>query len=329
MSEDLYLVTGASGFVGSHVVQHLVEKRVHVRAMVRDSAKASDLEALGVEIATADLKDAAAMRRAVEGVHGVFHIAASFRQAGVPDAEYHQVNVEGTRRLIEVSIDAGVRRFIHCSTVGVHGDVKNPPATESAPIAPGDIYQRSKLAGERIALEHFRDRQLPGVVIRPAMIYGPGDKRTLRLFRMISRRRFFYVGSGNCLVHFVDVRDLARAFHLAMQKEEISGEVYIIAGNRALSLRELSSLIARQLGVPVPWLHVPVQPMQWLGSVCEAVCKPMGIDPPIYRRRVDFFTKTRSFDSSKARRDLGFEPAQDVNAEVADIINSYRVLGWL
>jgi nucleoside-diphosphate-sugar epimerase len=130
-------------------------------------------------------------------------------------------------------------------------------------------------------------------------------------------------------VHWIDVRDLARAFRLAMEHEELNAEVYIIAGATSVPLREMAEEVARQLGVSRPWIRLPVKPMQWAGSVCEAMCRPLGIEPPLYRRRVDFYTKSRDFDGSKAKRELGFVPAQTFQQEIADIIAFYRTSGQL
>jgi len=324
------LVSGASGFVGGHLVKLLSREGRRVRAMVRNPDKAVDLQQLpGVEIVVGDLRDPKSLQRAVSGVRRVYHIAALFRQAGFPDEVFYDVNREGTRRMLEAAIAAGVERFVHCSTVGVLGHIAEPPADENTPYNPGDVYQRSKMEGEKVALEYFREGRMRGVVIRPAMIYGPGDMRTLKLFRMVARRRFFYVGAGSAHVHFIDVRDLVRAFMAAMDRGHLNGEIYIIAGERALPLKEMVEMIAARLGVPPPRLHLPVKPMQWAGSLCEAVCTPLGIEPPLFRRRVDFFTKSRWFDASKARRDLDFRPSRTFEEELDDIIGWYREHGYL
>ncbi|MFT5122779.1 MAG: dihydroflavonol-4-reductase [Kiritimatiellia bacterium] len=328
MNTELFLVTGAGGFVGGFMVDCLVAHGVCVRAMVRDLSRV-ETRVEGVEYVEADLSDADSLRRAVDGVTGVYHIAALFREAGHPDSMFYEVNLEGTRRLLDASIEAGVRRFIHCSTVGVLGHIAEAPADEQTPCNPGDIYQQTKMEGEQLALGYFNEGKIDGVVIRPAMIYGPGDSRTLKLFRMIAKKRFFYVGKGQASVHWIDVRDLVEAFYLAMQARERTGGVYIIAGERALPLKEMADKIAHKLGVSPPWLHLPVKPMQWLGSLCECVCKPLNLEPPIYRRRVDFFTKDRHFDGRKAQAELGFIPARTFDEEVADIITSYKAKGLI
>ena len=327
--QPTYLVTGAAGFVGSELVRQLAGRGFRVRAMARRTEQLGDLTHPAIEPCKGDVRDRAALDRAMQGVAGVYHIAALFRQANEPDSAYHETNVQGVQNVIEAAVAAGVPRLIHCSTVGVLGHVRQPPADEHTEYNPGDIYQRTKMEGEKLALEMFRSGRIGGVVIRPGMIYGPGDTRLRKLFRMIARRQFFYVGRGDKLVHFIDVRDLARAFILAMEHTERNGEIYIIAGNQTMTLREFAEEVARALQVPPPWLHLPVKPMQMLGTLCETICVPLRIQPPIFRRRVDFYTKNRSFDTRKAREELGFAPAQDVQGEIRDILADYRQRNWI
>jgi dihydroflavonol-4-reductase len=323
------LVTGAAGFLGSEVVRQLRAEGRSVRGLVRSRSQVSELEKLGAEAVVADLKDPVALAKAVEGVSDIIHVAALFRQAGLPESEFFAVNVDGTRSLLESAIAANVSRFIHCSTVGVHGDIQNPPASESYPYSPGDMYQRSKTEGERLVLRYFSEGRIRGAVIRPSMIYGPHDLRTLKLFKMVANHRFFYIGAGDALVHFVDVRDVARGLKLALSHQDLNDEVFIIGGARALPLRTLISELCTILNVEEPWLRLPIKPLQWLGGLCELVCTPLRINPPIYRRRVDFYTKNRSFDCSKAQRLLGYVAAQDLHGELIDIVNSYIDAGLI
>ena len=325
----MYLVTGATGFVGGHMIRLLLAKKQKVRALVRSIDRAQSLAALGVELVQGDLKDRASLKIAVQGITGVFHIGAVFREAKLDDQEYLAVNVEGTRALFEESIAAGVSRLIYCSTNGVHGDVKNPPANELTAYAPCDVYQESKVASEKVAFDFYASEKIRGVILRPAMIYGPGDTRLGKIFRLIKKQKFFYVGKGNALCHFIDVRDLAEAFWQAMQKTELNNEAYLIAGEKIIPLQEFCNVVADALKVQRPWIHVPLVPMQLLGDLCEFICKPFGIEPPLYRRRVDFYIKNRSFDTSKAQAQLGFKPARSFTDEVQNIITEYQAAGYL
>lgn len=330
MKKELMLVTGANGYVGQAMVELLSARGIPTRAMVRDFKNATALKKLpGVEIVTGDIRNLDDLRKACKGVYGIFHIAAIFRQANFPESVFFDINAQGTKNVLDIAIDSGVKRVIHCSTGGVLGHIANPPGNENSPFNPGDMYQRSKLEGEKIAMQYFKEGKISGAVIRPAMIYGPADTRNLKLFKMIARGKFFYVGDGSTHVHFVDVRDLVEGFFLAMEKEEYNAQIYHIPGEKAVPLKVMVELIAKHLNVSIPKIHLPVKPIQWIGSICEAICAPFGIQPPIYRRRVDFFTKNRHFDGSKAQRELGYKPANNFEAEVIEVTDWYKQHGWL
>jgi dihydroflavonol-4-reductase len=192
------LVTGATGFTGGHLAATLARRGDDVRALVRPRSLArfatSEAAAAGVAALPGDLADAEALRQAAAGVEVVYHIAATYREAGQPDTAYRAVNVEGTRHVLEAALAAGVRRVVHCSTGGVHGHIEHPPANEEAPFSPGDIYQETKLEAEQVAREFGRSRGLDVVVARPIGIYGPGDTRFLKMFRGIARGRFPMLG---------------------------------------------------------------------------------------------------------------------------------------
>ena len=325
----IYLVTGAGGLVGSHMVRHLADRGIAVRAMVRKPAQAEALRGIADEVAIGDLTAPDTLPAAVAGVSGIYHIAAMFREEkGRPDL-FFEANVEGTRHLLDAAIAAGVPRLVNCSTNGVHSDIDNPPADETYPFNPGDPYQVSKLEAEMLASRYFAEGRIRGVSIRPTMIWGPGDTRILKMFRMIAKGRFFYVGKGQALTHWVDVRDLVQAFRLAMEAESLNDEAFLVGGARYQPLREVAEEIARQLGVRPPRIEIPVGPMMAVADATEAVCKPFGIAPPLYRRRVAFFVKNRAYDISKARRRLGYEPAQDLSGEIRDIIADYRAEGLI
>lgn len=323
------LVTGATGFTGGHLARALAAGGHRVRALVRDRRAAADLERCGVELVQGDLRDRDALTRALSGVERVYHIAAIYRQAGLPVDTYRAVNALAVRDIIEAAARAGVRRVLHCSTVGVHGDVEHPPANEDAPLKPGDVYQETKLEGERLAREAAVRVGIEVVIARPTGIYGPGDRRLLKMFRGVARRRFPMLGSGNIYYHLTYIDDLVEGFRLCAEHPAAAGRTYILAGGEVTTLNELVAIVADIAGVPPPRLHLPVWPFWFAGAACEAVCAPLGIEPPLYRRRVDFYTKSRAFDISRARSEIGYEPRVGLREGIARTLQWYREHGWL
>jgi dihydroflavonol-4-reductase len=324
------LVTGAAGFTGVSLAAGLTAAGYKVRGLVRNRDQAVALEQAGIETLVGDVRDPDVLRRAVEDVDTVYHLAAVFRHAGVPDSEYREVHVDATRRLVELSAAANVRRVVHCSTVGVHGSVsEDAPATEDAEFHPGDIYQLTKLEGEQVALETADRAGVPLTVIRPGPIYGPGDKRLLKLIGGVATRRFALLGDGTPHFQMVYVDDLIEGFRLAAESDGAAGRVYILTGDEAPTLNELVDEIAVIAHVKSPRFRLPVWPFWLAGAVCEAICVPLGIEPPIYRRRVKFFTSNRWFDTSRAREELGFAPKVRLRDGIRRTLDSYRQLGWV
>jgi dihydroflavonol-4-reductase len=323
------LVTGATGFTGGHLARTLASRGYQVRALVRDLARGESLRPAGVELVQGDLTDAPSLERACAGVAVVYNIAALYRQAGLRDDAYRAVNATAVRAIVEAAARSGVQRVVQCSTVGVHGDVEHPPANEDAPLRPGDIYQVTKLEGEQLARDAAARTGIEVVVARPTGIYGPGDGRLLKLFRGVARRRFVVLGSGRIFYHLTYVDDLVSGFRLCGEVPGIGGRTYILAGGDVTTLNELVGLIAKESGVPPPRLRLPGWPFWVAGAACEAVCVPLGIEPPIYRRRVDFFTKSRAFDISRARQELGYAPSVGLREGIRRTLEWYRSVGWL
>lgn len=321
-------MTGANGFTGSHLARLLIDAGYSVRALVRSSSDLTLLKGLDLEIVYADLINTADVSSVVQGVDRIFHIAAVYREAKFPDSYYRDVNVEGTRRLGEAALAEGGIPILYCSSCGVHGEVK-PVANEMSPYNPGDIYQRTKVEAERVILTLHRERGLPVTILRPVGIYGPGDRRFLKLFRGVSRRVFPMIGNGSALYHLTHVEDVARGFIKAAETDSANGQVYIIAGPRFTTVSELVELIAKIAGVKPPWLRLPIAPLYMSAVICEALCRPVGIEPPLHRRRLDFFLKDRAFSIEKARRDLGWEPLVELEVGITSTIEWYRKAGWI
>jgi dihydroflavonol-4-reductase len=323
------MVTGASGFTGGCLARRLLEGGHRVRILVRrPDALASDLRDRA-DVVPGDLRDAGAVHEAVRGSEVVFHVAAVYRDALAGRRDFWEVNVGGTGNLLAACEAHGVRRLVHTSTIGVHGSISRFPSDEDAPFRPSDDYQRSKVAGEEMVWAWHRRTGIPTVVVRPAGIYGPGDLRLLKLFRTIEARRFVMLGSGKTYFHPVYIDDLVDGFLICAERENASGHSFILAGDRFLTLSDLVRAIADVLGAPHPRMRLPVWPFYLAGAFCEAVCGPLGIRPPIYRRRVGFFTHHRAFTIDKAREVLGYEPKITLEEGLRRTAEWYRYRGLL
>ena len=222
-----------------------------------------------------------------------------------------------------------MKRVVHCSTVGVHGNIEHPPANEDAPLGPGDVYQNTKLEGEQIAREAGRRTGIEVTIVRPSGIYGPGDRRLLKLFGGVARRRFPMLGSGEIYYHLTYIDDLVEGFRLCGELPAAANRTYILAGGEVTTLNELVKLTAEVAGVDPPRVHFPVWPVWTAAALCEALCVPLGIEPPLYRRRVDFYTKSRAFDISRARRELGYAPQVGLRDGIARTLAWGREHGWI
>jgi nucleoside-diphosphate-sugar epimerase len=323
------LVTGGSGFLGANLVRTLAAEGHQVRVLTRSEQSARKILPATVDIVEGDVADANACEQSIKGCDVVFHLAAAYQEPGISDQRYHDVHVGGTKNLLNLARTEGVSRFVHCSTVGVLSHIENPPADETWPHSPGDVYQETKSEAEKFALEFQQKYSFPLAVARPTPIYGPGDKRLLKLFSMIERGRFIILGDGKVFYHMVYVDDLVRGVRLLAEHPDAIGEVFTIGGAEYCTLNELAEIIAEELGVSPPRIHLPAWPVQVLGSIVERVCIPFKIEPPIYRRRVDFFTKSRAFSIEKARRIVGYEPQVSLREGVRATIQWYRSEGYL
>jgi nucleoside-diphosphate-sugar epimerase len=230
---------------------------------------------------------------------------------------------------MEEAARAGVKRFVQCSTVGVHGGLEKPPADENAPIKPDDYYQETKYRGEMLARELCPALGLPFSVIRPAAIYGPRETRFLKLAKSLKSGTFVMFGSGKVRYHFIHVEDLCDAMCLCAERDDALGEVFIIADAGALTLNEIVRVMSEALGIRPPRLRLPYPLLYGAAAACEAVLKPFPVSAPLHRRRAAWFNSTRQFDITKARQRLGYAPKIAPEVGLKEMVGSYREAGWL
>ena len=324
------LVTGGTGFTGKALVKRLLDEKHEVVALdYKEGLHTDELRNWGAEVVIGSVTDKALLDRCMQGVSVVQHLAAAFRELDVPNSYYDEVNVGGTRNALEMAEKHGVDKFIYCSTCGVHGNVDNPPANEDAPINAADYYQQTKYAAEPVVHE-FAKRGMKTVIIRPAAIYGPGDpERFYMIFRRVNNGMFPMFGSGKTLYHPLYIDNLVDAHMLAMEPGKGDGRTYLIADEEYVSIEDLVRRIGKALGVNVKIPHYPISPLIIAGHVFEKVCKPLRITPPIFPRRVDWYRQNRAFDISRAKKELGYNPAVGLDEGLARTAEWYRREGYL
>jgi len=317
------LITGAGGFIGSHLVDSQLEQGHEVRALdlhldlLRHQSAHPHLEAI-----RGDITDDEHLDEILAGVEVVYHLASAHLDVSLSDEHYRRVNVGGTLALLQAAQQAGVKRFVHCSSVGVIGDVENPPADETTECHPTNIYEKTKLEGESAALEFSQRTGFPVVVARPAWVYGPRCPRTSKLMRTISKGRFPFFGQGQNMRHPVYISDAVKGLELCASADGVNGEVFIIAGENAVPVSELVKVISAELGVNPSKLHLPIALGLLGGYSLEVAFKLIGKAPPFSRRSVDFFLKHNAYDISKAKRMLGYKPQIDLRTGIQKTIQS-------
>lgn len=329
-SKPVVAIAGGSGFLGSHLVRRLGSAGYRIKILVRSAEKARTMESSADEIVVGSIDQKEPLLALCSGADYCINLVSNFRALGDDASQARQTNVVGALMLLEVASKAGIKRFIHTSTIGVHGDVKSTPADESSPFNPGDDYQITKAEAERAVMDFLRKGSpMDVVVVRPTSIYGPDDLRMLKLFRMLQKGRFVKMGPCQSNFHAVFVDDLCEGYRLCLECPEAANEIFILGGDSYLPLEKYLETAAQALNVSPPSIRVPYLPMEWLGSLCELMCRPLGLSPPLSRRRVRFFKNNRAFSITKARKVLGYEPQVDLLSGMKRTVSSYKEQGLL
>jgi dihydroflavonol-4-reductase len=303
------LITGGGGFIGIHLVEAQLRKGREVRVLDTHISGLAHLAGnRRLTTIQGDIRDGLLVQKVVDGVERIFHLASVHLSIAATDAEYRSVNVEATNRLLEVALKSRVKCFVHCSSVGVYGKIHGRPANEQSSCSPESIYDITKLEAEEEVLRFHKRTGFPVVVVRPAWVYGPGCPRTRKLFKSIKQGRFFLVGNGKALRHGIYVKDIVEGFELCAENENAIGNIFILADRQPVTVKELVTKIAETVGVSPPRRSIPIWMMHPFCSGVEISFKALGKEPPISRRTLNFFTANASFDISKARRVLGFDP---------------------
>jgi len=322
-------ITGATGFLGSHLAKKLMKAGYTVFVHARNANKTKQFEGKAGKIIIADITDVNKIQELVADADIVIHTVSNFRTASGPASSYKAINVEGTVNVYNAAVKAGVKRFIHCSTIGVLGDIKECPANEKTAFNPGDLYQETKLEAELYVLSQVGKSNMETVVIRPCSMYGPGDLRMLKMFRMLVKRTFLMIGPCTENFHAIYIDDIVDAFIKSIDTQDIDGDVFIVGGERYVPLHEYIRIAANAVGSPMPWLKFPYWLFYFAAVLIEAICVPLRIEPPLHRRRVRFYKNNRAFNTELTQKKLKFVPKIDLEEGMAKTVDWYRNNGYL
>ena len=326
------LITGGTGFIGSRLALKSLEKghSVELLGQINTTAEQENqhmLEASGIKVTLGSVTEREKIARLAQQCDVIFHLAAAQHEVNVPDQHFWAVNVDGTRNMLEACIEAKVKWFVHGSTIGVYGSAMEGEMNEDSPLRPDNIYGVTKREGERLVLS-FADK-IPISIVRISETYGPGDRRLLKLFKAIEKNLFFMIGTGDNKHQLIYVDDLIEGLYLAATAEQAVGNTFVLAGKEILTTQEMVDIIAKALGTRLRKFRVPLWPFLVTAVIMENTLKPMGIQPPLHRRRLDFFRKSFFFSHSKPSNVLGFQPKTDFVQGVAETVKWYQEHGYL
>jgi nucleoside-diphosphate-sugar epimerase len=326
------LLTGGTGFIGSQLAQSALRQghRITVASPVNNATERFRYELLaraGITVIDAGLHDRARLRELLVGRDVVIHLAAAQHEAEAPESHFRKVNVDGTRVLLELACEQGVRRFVHGSTIGVYGQAAKGELHEDSPLAPDNAYGRTKLEAEQ-AVREFSP-VIETTIVRISEAYGPGDMRLLKLFRAIDKGRYITLGTGRNERQLIYVDDLCRGLIAAARSPTAVGQTMILAGNERLTTDDVAAEISSALGKQRNVRHVPLWPFDVAATVMETVLPPLGVKPPLHRRRLDYFRKSFRFSTQRAQQLLDFRPEISFAEGARHTARWYRECGLL
>ena len=325
------LITGATGFIGSRLALRARAAGHEVVAAGRrlNDGLRAQFASSNIEVRLGDVTDAAYVDGVMAGITHVCHLAAAWQEVGVADDYFQKVTVEGAKNVADAAVKHGVLKLVHCSTSGVHSRSSGALVSESSPIEVTNSYEMAKIEAERMLFARAKVTGLPTIVLRPADGYGPGDMRLLKLFKAVAKQRFPLIGPGTGHRHMIYIDDICDAFLAACSAPAPHPEACLLAGPEVVTLKELVERLAKVLGVPKYGIQLPLAPMRVISAITEDVCSVLKVSPPLYRRRLDFYTVDVKYDIRKARDMLHWTPQIGLDAGLRMSADWYREQGLL
>jgi len=326
-----YLITGATGFIGPHLVKKLVSEGHSCRCLVRESSNVEVLKELGVELAEGDITRAETLKGIADGMDRVLHMATLGHMSNfsVTEAMFEAINVQGTQNIMAEALRAGVRRVVHCSTVAAMGICPDVPATEESLCNPHHPYGRSKLKAEKKVQGLIAEKALPAVIIRFSMVYGPGDARDiLKLTRLTKKGLFPKIGNRPKLTPLIHADDAVKGLLLAAEKGRI-GEVYLLTNQESLPFDNIRKILQQALAIKRFPLFVPEWAALYVASLSEKIFPVIGKTPPVSRKNIESTLADRVFSIGKAKKELGFHPQVNPEIGLRETVEWYKEQGWV
>ena len=326
---DVILVTGATGLVGSHFAEQARQRGLKVRALCRTGAAVELLDEWGVEIVDGDLGNTESLKNACHGATVIVHCAAKVGDWG-PTEDYRRINVDGTRSLLKAALDSGsLKRWIQISSLGVYEGTDHYGTDESTPpnTVGIDGYTLTKVESEQLVTEYINSRQLPAVILRPGFIYGPRDRTVLpRLMEKLSTKKFAYLGATDKLMNNTFVGNLCEAIWLGIERDDQVGEIFNIRDPRAVSKKEFVETICKVAGYENPDKVVPLPVARFLAGAMEAIWKLLKKQsaPLVNSARIKFLGLNLDFSIEKATEQLGYAPSTDFSDAMQQTVEWFQ-----
>lgn len=318
------LITGGTGFIGNALIERLLKENKKICVLVRDIEKAKKFSWFSkIEIFEGCLEDFSSLKKATKDIDVVYHCAALMGDFDVKYEKMKEINVQGTKKLLEACKLNKVKKFIHISSVAAMGKVPLN-ATEDIICNPITDYDKSKFASEIVVKEFCIQNKIPFVIIRPSMVYGPGEiKNKVKMFQYIQRGYFRIIGKGDNFVDLVYIDDLIDAIISASKSKKATNQIYIISGDYQITMNKFISLIAKYMGVKEP-KHIPLIFARIIGRVFVFLNKFILINPPLFKERIDNLIRSKSYNCSKAKKELNYKPKINPEEGIKRTVEWYK-----
>ncbi len=331
-----YLITGATGFIGPHLLHYLLEAGHSCRCLVRENSDTRELtrdkiNGEDIDIVTGDITQPDTLSGIADDIDCVLHMATLGHMSNftVTEEMFEAINIQGTVNIMNEALRSGVKRIVHCSSVAAMGICSDVPATEESVCNPHHAYGRSKFLAEDQVKKMVKEQNLPASIVRFSMVYGPGDHRDmLKLVKYAKKGIFPKIGSKPKLTPLIHVKDAIEGLLCASEKGR-AGEIYLITNEQSEKFDELRKMILKILGIYRIPLYIPEWAALLLAGILEFFFTCMGKTPPVAKKNIESTLADRIFSIEKAQKELGFSPIIPVEEGLKETIWWYKEKGWI